>query len=216
MPGISSENAPAEAGNLPWFPRRGRGARGRRQRVRLLPWRIVLLESARLILRRFRPGDAAALSAYRSDPSVARYQSWTPPVPLEEAARLVAELAAGDPRQPGWFQYAIEQRAERCLIGDVGIRLHDNKMQADLGFTLAAEWQRRGYASEAVRTVLDDLFGRGLQRVSAECDARNERSARLLERVGFRREGYRPAYTWLKGEWTDDILFGLLAGQWRT
>jgi RimJ/RimL family protein N-acetyltransferase len=66
----------------------------------LLPWRIVLLESARLILRRFGPGDAAALSAYRSDPSVARYQSWTPPVPLVEAARLVAELAAGDPGSP--------------------------------------------------------------------------------------------------------------------
>ncbi len=122
----------------------------------------------------------------------------------------------GRPRLPGWFQYAVKHRAERCLIGDVGVRLHDNKMQADLGFTLAAEWQGRGYASEAVRTVLDDLFRRGLRRVSAECDARNERSARLLERVGFRREGYRPANTWLKGEWTDDILFGLLASKWRT
>ncbi|NED85900.1 N-acetyltransferase, partial [Streptomyces sp. SID11233] len=40
-------------------------------------------------------------------------------------------------------------------------------------------------------------------------------SARLLERVGFRREGMRPAYTWLKGEWTDDVLYGLLAEWWR-
>ncbi len=175
----------------------------------------MLLESARLILRRFRPGDAVALSAYQSDPSVARYQTWAPPVPPDQAARLVAAFAAGDPRQPGWFQYAIENRTERCLIGDVGVHLHDNRMQADLGFTLAAGWQGRGYASEAVRTVLGDLFGRGLHRVSAECDARNERSARLLERAGFSREGYRPEYTWLKGEWTDDILFGLLASQWH-
>lgn len=175
----------------------------------------MLLESARLILRRFRPADAAALSAYHSDPSVARYQTWTPPLPLDAAARLVAEFAAGDPRQPGWFQYAIEHRAERRLIGDIGVNLHDNRMQADLGFTLAADWQGHGYASEAVRTMLGDLFGRGLHRVSAECDARNERSARLLERVGFKREGYRPQYSWLKGEWTDDILFGLLASQWH-
>ena len=161
----------------------------------------MLLESARLILRRFRPADAAALSAYHSDPSVAQYQTWTPPVPLDAATRLAAEFAAGDPRQPGWFQYAIEHRAERRLIGDIGVNLHDNRMQAD--------------ASEAVRTMLGDLFGRGLHRVSAECDARNERSARLLERVGFKREGYRPQYTWLKGEWTDDILFGLLASQWH-
>ena len=174
----------------------------------------MLLESARLILRRFRPADAAALSAYQSDPSVARYQTWTPPVPPATAARLVAEFAARDPRQPGWFQYAIEHRAERCLIGDIGVCLHDNRMQAEIGFTLAAGWQGRGYAIEAVRTVLADQFGRGLHRVSAECDARNERSARLLEQ-GFRREGYRPENTWLKGEWTDDILFGLLASQWQ-
>jgi aminoglycoside 6'-N-acetyltransferase len=167
----------------------------------------VLLESARLILRRFRPADSAALSAYQSDPSVARYQSWTPPVPPDMAARLVVAFAAGDPSRPGWFQYAIEHRAQRCLIGDVGVRLHDNRMQADLGFTLAGEWQGNGYATEAVRTVLGYLFGQGLHRVSAECDARNERSARLLQRVGFQREGYRPGYTWLKGEWTDDYLF---------
>ncbi len=174
----------------------------------------MLLESSRLILRRFRPGDAPALAAYRSDPEVARYQSWTPPLSADAAAELVAVLAAGDPRQPGWFQYAIEHRAERCLIGDVGVRLDDNLMQADLGFTLAAGWQGRGYASEAVRTVLGYLFDQGLHRVSAECDARNERSARLLERVGFRREGYRPSCSWAKGEWTDDILFGLLAADW--
>jgi RimJ/RimL family protein N-acetyltransferase len=175
----------------------------------------VPLESARLIVRRFCPADAPALAAYRSDPDLARYQSWTPPVSADAAAELVSILAAGDPRQPGWFQYAVEHRAERCLIGDVGVRLHDNLMQADLGFTLAAGWQGHGYATEAVRTVLSHLFSQGLHRVSAECDARNERSARLLERVGFRREGYRPAYTWAKGEWTDDILFGLLAADWR-
>ena len=173
------------------------------------------LESARLIVRRFRPADAPALAAYRSDPDVARYQSWTPPVSADAAVELVSILAAGDPRQPGWFQYAVEHRAERCLIGDIGVRLHDNLMQADLGFTLAAGWQGHGYATEAVRTVLSHRFSQGLHRVSAECDARNERSARLLERVGFRREGYRPAYTWAKNEWTDDILFGLLAADWR-
>ena len=44
----------------------------------------------------------------------------------------------------------------------------------------------------------------------AECDARNVASARLLERVGFTREGLRRRHTWIKGEWTDDLLYGLL------
>src|SRR3954453_12017790 len=54
------------------------------------------------------------------------------------------------------------------------------------------------------------------ERISAECDARNLRSARLLARVGFHQEGRRRANTWIKGEWTDDLLFGLLANEWRT
>ena len=173
------------------------------------------IDTGRLVLRRFRPGDAVALAAYRSDPAVARYQSWTPPVTAAAAAGLVREFAAGDPRQPGWFQFAIEHRADRCLIGDVGTRLHENRMQSDLGFTIASARQGQGYGTEAVRAVLGHLFGQGVRRVSAECDARNAASARLLLRVGFRREGYRPAFTWLKGEWTDDLLFGLLAEHWR-
>jgi RimJ/RimL family protein N-acetyltransferase len=176
----------------------------------------VLLSTQRLELRRFRAEDAPVVAAYRSDPEIARYQSWTPPVSLPEAIALVAEFAATEPGSPGWFQYAVELRSTRALIGDVGVNLHENLMQADVGFTIAADHQGRGYGTEAVRCVLDHLFaGLDLRRVSAECDARNLRSARLLERVGFRREGHRVANTWIKGEWTDDLLFGLLAEDWR-
>jgi RimJ/RimL family protein N-acetyltransferase len=177
--------------------------------------RLVLIQTPRLALRRFRPEDAPALAAYRSDPAVARYQGWTAPVPLASAAALVREFAAGTPGQPGWFQYAMARKADGCLLGDLGVKLHENGMQAELGVTLAPEHQGHGYATEAVRAVLHHLFQQcGLRRVSAECDARNRGSERLLERVGFRREGLRPAFTWLKGEWTDDMLFGLLADDW--
>jgi RimJ/RimL family protein N-acetyltransferase len=176
----------------------------------------MLLETARLRLRRFGPEDAPVFAAYRSDPAVARYQSWTAPVPPESAAALVRKFAGGDPGQPGWFQYAVELKADGCLVGDVGVNLHENRMQAELGFTLASQRQRQGYATEAVRAVMRDLFERrGLRRLSAECDARNLDSVRLLERVGFQNEGRRPANTWIKGEWTDDLLFGLLADHWR-
>jgi RimJ/RimL family protein N-acetyltransferase len=172
----------------------------------------MLLETSRLRLRRFRPADAVPLAAYRSDPAIARYQSWTPPVPVSAATSLVRQYAAGSPDRPGWFQYALEVKADGALAGDVGVNLHENLLQADLGFTLALAHQGQGYATEAVRAVLADLFGRrGLHRVSAECDARNHRSAQLLERLGFQREGLRPQCTWLKGEWTDDLLWGLLA-----
>ncbi|MFJ2264096.1 GNAT family N-acetyltransferase [Streptomyces sp. NPDC087844] len=176
----------------------------------------MLLETPRLVLRRFRAEDAAPLAAYRSDPAVARYQSWDAPVPHDTAARIVRSFAEGSSQSPGWFQYAIELKADRCLVGDVGVCLHENLMQAELGFTLAGERQGHGYAAEAVAAVLDDLFGRrGLHRVSAECDARNTRSARLLRRLGFVQEGLLRQGSRLKGEWTDDLLFGLLSSDRR-
>lgn len=174
----------------------------------------MLLSTARLTLRRFHDDDAATLAAYRSDPDVARYQSWDAPVAEDDARSLVASLGVADPRAPGWFQYAVER--EGALIGDVGVNLHANLMQAEIGFTLAPAHQGYGYATEAVGRVLDDLFSdQGLHRVSAECDARNLRSSLLLERLGFQREGLRRSHTWTKGEWTDDLVYGLLSGEWR-
>ena len=168
-----------------------------------------MLTTRRLVLRRFRPADGAALLAYRSDPEVARYQSWA------ASADAAAALAEGDPDAPGWFQYAIERTAGHTLIGDVGVNTHENLMQAEIGFTLARAAQGQGHASEAVTAVLDHLFTvRGLHKVSAECDARNTASARLLARLGFTREGLRRQHTWFKGEWTDDLLYGLLAPEW--
>ncbi|MFB6878848.1 GNAT family N-acetyltransferase [Streptomyces sp. NPDC056323] len=183
----------------------------------LFGWKTgkMLLETPRLCLRRFQPADVWVFATYRSDSEVARYQGWTAPVSLESAASLVDEFAAAEPEEPGWFQYAIELKVERCLVGDVGVNLHENRMQAELGFTLGTQWQGHGYATEAVRAVLRDLFERrGLHRVSAECDVRNLNSQRLLERVGFLREGLRPQHTWIKGEWTDDLLYGLLSDVW--
>ncbi|HEY7271470.1 MAG TPA: GNAT family protein [Actinoplanes sp.] len=175
----------------------------------------MVIGTERLVLRRFRPSDAETLAAYRSDADVARYQSWTPPVTLEQSRVLVAAFAAGNPDQPGWFQYAVERTSDRVHIGDVGVDLQGNRRQAEIGFTLAPAYQRQGYAGEAVRAMLDHLFRvRGLHKVSAEVDARNAASARLLERTGFTREGLRRSHTWIKGEWTDDLLYGLLADEW--
>jgi RimJ/RimL family protein N-acetyltransferase len=172
----------------------------------------VPIATERLLLRRFSDADAETLAAYRSDQDVARYQSWDAPFPLDRARAAVQGYQEGDPQEPGWFQWAIERTADRAHLGDLGVHLHHNRRQADLGFTLAAGFQGRGYATEAVRGMLDHLFlVRGLHKVSAECDARNVRSAALLTRAGFRQEGHRRAHSWFKGEWTDDLLFGLLA-----
>ena len=171
--------------------------------------------SERLVLRRFDEGDAVGLAAYRSDPEVARYQSWDAPFTLHDASSLIAGLAVGDPGSPGWFQWAIERIDEPGLVGDLGVNLLEDEQQAAIGYTMAPAFQGRGYATEAVACMLEHLFAeKGLHRVSAECDTRNEASVRVLEHLGFRREAHLKASTWSKGEWCDDYLYGLLAEEW--
>ncbi|MFF5288267.1 GNAT family N-acetyltransferase [Paractinoplanes globisporus] len=175
----------------------------------------MLITTDRLLLRRFRAADAPVLAEYRSDPDVARYQSWDAPFPLLRAETAVANFMASDPDKPGWFQYAIERIADKALIGDVAVHLHDNLQQAEIGFTLATAHQKQGYAAEAVRGVLDRLFRlQGLHKVAGECDARNLPSAALMRRLGFTQEGHLREQTFIKGEWTDDLIFGLLATEW--
>lgn len=173
------------------------------------------LRTSRLVLRRFRPDDAASLAGYRSDPDVARYQGWNAPFSGDQARAFVGALADGHPDTPGqWFQLAVDDGSGH--IGDVGVFVDaaDPRL-ARIGFTLARHAQGNGYATEAVTALLDYLFGeRGKHRVTAECDARNHRSAALLERVGMRREAHHLAASWWKGEWTDEYAYALLAREW--
>ncbi|WP_433057965.1 GNAT family N-acetyltransferase [Dactylosporangium sp. CS-033363] len=176
-----------------------------------------MLQTERLLLRPFRAADAPALSAYRSDPEVARYQGWDAPYPLESALAFVAGLDGRDPRGEGWYQWAVETRDGGTMIGDVGVNRHDEGRQAEIGFTLAREHQGRGYAAEAVGRVVHHLLAEeGLHRVHASVDARNAPSARLLERLGFRREGLELQSQWWKGEWTDDLRYAVLASEWSS
>ncbi|HZX03973.1 GNAT family N-acetyltransferase [Kribbella sp.] len=175
----------------------------------------MFVRTERLTVRRFSSADAERFAAYRSDPAVAHFQGWEAPVSLADAQQQVERFAQADPEAAGWFQYAVA--LDGVLIGDLGVNLHENLMQADIGFTFATEYQGQGYASEAVRGLLQYLFvDRALHKVSAECDARNTASALLLERVGFTREGLRLSHTWFKGEWTDDLLYGYLNPQQPT
>ncbi|MGH3549907.1 MAG: GNAT family N-acetyltransferase [Pseudonocardiaceae bacterium] len=176
----------------------------------------VRLVTRRLMLRRFRSADAGALAVYRSDPAVARYQSWDIPVTLAAAARLTEVFAAGNPARPGRFQYAVERLSDGVLVGDVGVSLHHDRMQAEIGFTLASVCQGRGYATEAVGQVLEHLFTtRNLRRISAQCDARNTSSLRLLRRLGFVEEGRQRTRIWVNCGWTDHLILALLAVNWR-
>ncbi|MCY7417914.1 MAG: GNAT family N-acetyltransferase [Chloroflexi bacterium] len=170
---------------------------------------ILPLRTPRLTLRALLPVDAAIQVAYRNDPEVYRYQDWEVPVTLEAAESFVAEQAGiTGPRPAAWVQIGIEQDGE--LAGDVAMGLDGTGKLATIGYTLRADQQGRGFATEAVGSLLDAMFERGLHRAAATLDPDNIASAMLLERLGFRYEGRAVKAAFVRGEWLDDDRYAML------
>jgi RimJ/RimL family protein N-acetyltransferase len=177
------------------------------------------LLTRRLVIRRFAASDAEAFARYRSLPEVARYQSWEAPYAIERARAFVDWMETHHPDERGeWYQFAISTRDDpTTLIGDCAF--HGRAAEpliADIGYTMDPASQGLGYGTEAVGELVRYLIeDRGKHKVCADCDTRNQASWRLLERLGFRREGeIRGAFRDGDG-WASEYLYGMLADDWR-
>jgi RimJ/RimL family protein N-acetyltransferase len=175
-------------------------------------------ETARLRARSFCSEDVDAFTAYRADPDVARYQSWSD-FTREQGEAFVASMEVRRPGVPGeWFQFALEDRSSRDLVGDLAFKVDaDEPREAEVGFTLAPAHQGKGYATEALTGLLDHAFDTyGLHRVVAVTDALNAPSAAVLERVGMRREAHFVENVFFKGSWGSEYLFAILDREWSS
>ena len=175
---------------------------------------MLPLESPRLVLRPFVPGDVPALAAYRNRPEVSRFQSWES-FGVEEAAALVR--SATETPTPGiWFQIAFALRESGALVGDCGLKLHESEPRHGMvGITLSPEYQHRGLAAEGLSCLFDHLFTKTeVRRIVADTDPENVPSWKLLERLGMRREGHLVENLWFKGRWADSYLYAILREEW--
>ncbi len=178
--------------------------------------RFTLLDSERLVLRRFNDADLAPYLAYLNDPLVARYQSWESYT--EQAAQAAIDKQKGlDPGVPGkWFTFALELKETGALIGHVALSVREGaRQQAEIGFTLARSFHGKGLGLEAARRVLHYAFTElELHRVVAITDCENASSVALLERLGMRREGHFIQNIWFKGKWGDEYQYAILRDEW--
>lgn len=155
----------------------------------------------------------------RSDPAVAWFHR------CSDFSRPDAEaFLAG---QPGlifeadghWFQWALERDEDGVLAGDAAgdaaVHFFDQGRRGELGVTLALEWHDRGYAQEALVSMLERLLlQRGRHRVMRQVDSRHAPIQALLRRLGFRGEGMIGRAVFCKGTWLYGRSDALLAGEW--
>ena len=176
------------------------------------------IETARLVLRPFEPSDLAALHAIHADEENARWL-YNDARTLAETRELLPLKTAGSAlRSEGqWLSAAVALRATGELVGDVSLLwASEAHRQGELGFIFHRAHHGNGYATEAARPMLAFAFERlGLHRVVGRLEPRNTGSARVLERLGMRREAHLVENEWVKGEWQSELVYAVLAREWR-
>ena len=125
---------------------------------------------------------------------------------FRQRLRRYAEDMRTDQAYP-FFLFRIEDNA---LVGGLALaNIRRGVAQAgSLGYWVGAPHTRRGYMSAAVRALIPAAFDMlRLHRVEAACIPTNLASVRLLEKTGFRREGYARSYLCINGTWQDHLLY---------
>jgi RimJ/RimL family protein N-acetyltransferase len=175
------------------------------------------LESERLLIRPLTLDDLARHFEIYSNPDVVRYL-YEEPFDEEGARQHLKRRCTIDlPTEGSWINLGVEVRDDGVLIGEVGLAsLSAVHAHCEIGYVFDPAYSGRGYATEASVVMVELAFSAlGAHRVSGRLDARNVASARVLERLGMRREGHLVENEFIKGEWTDEVIYAILEEEWR-
>lgn len=173
------------------------------------------LETPQLILRDWAEEDAKDLYRYAADPEVGPAAGWKPHENVEES-RKIAEMfiREGD-------VWALEEKASGRVIGSLG--LHKDKKRPGVpgvkmvGYVLAKEFWGQGRMTEAVKEAMRYAFEEeGLRMLTVYHFPWNDRSRRVIEKCGFRKEGtLRESFVRFDGTLMDEVCYSLTVEEWK-
>lgn len=174
------------------------------------------IETERLILRPMQLSDAKSVAENISDLEVTKWLLVVPyPYSVKDAKEFIKRT------QKKWkvanindYSFGIELKEEKRVIGGIGLREVDTfQGTGDVGYWLGKKYHGKGYGSEALRAVIDLAFKKlKLRRLEAGVFKENPSSGKLLEKFGFKIEGFKPQSRRCKadGKIKDEYLYGLL------
>ncbi len=176
------------------------------------------IRTPRLVLRPYTFDDFEALHDIQSRPEVTRYLLFDTRDRDQVRNSLEQKVAASELDDEGSnLTLAVVLPETGALVGDITLFwLSRANRQGEIGYVFHPDHGGRGYATEAAGVLLRLGFEElGLHRIIGRIDARNAPSARVLERLGMRREAHFVQNEILRGEWTDEVVYAMLEDEWR-
>ena len=171
-------------------------------------------ESSRLVVESLRTAHAVKLFPALSDPRVCTFISNDPPSSVGDLEALYARYLKGPAPSSGalFLNWAVRLKAGGDYVGTLQATIDIGRRCASVAYLLGPEFWGKGFASEAVGALLVWLFSRGdVNSAEARVDTRNERSVRLVRRLGFELVRVDRKAEFFKGSWGDEYLFRILA-----
>jgi RimJ/RimL family protein N-acetyltransferase len=181
-----------------------------------IPLPTPTLHTARLRLRPFGDADAQDLFALHSSARVLRYWD-SPPWSGRGRAEHFITTCQQMAEEGAGARLAVDRLADGSFLGWCSLsQWNQDYRSASLGFCFDEAAWGHGYATEAARVLLQWAFAAmDLNRIQAETDTRNIASARVLEKLGFVREGTLREDCVVNGEVSDSWVYGLIRREWR-
>jgi len=175
------------------------------------------IQTERLTLRSLHKSDADSVLAMYSNPDMVRYLYMEQLEPARLGEVMKRRLKRSKLESEGdILELAMELTATGQFVGALTFFYRSEVHQrGEIGYAVLPELVGQGYATEGARALLGigfDLLG--LHRIEAQCDGRNVASARVMARAGMRQEAHLRENEFVKGEWTDEILYAMLAEEW--
>ncbi len=176
-----------------------------------------VIETERLILRKPVPEDIPAWFKMRSNEENMRYIGRPPAKDISEVASLfqlvIADIEAN--KHIGWV--VAEKSKASGFVGMIGFhRIKPEHHRAEVGYMIEKEYQGKGYAAEAVRAIIKYAFNEmKIHSIEADIDKDNIASERLLQKLGFRKEGHFKESFYFEGTFIDSVTYSLLKSNIR-
>lgn len=171
-----------------------------------------MIETPRLLIRKFSPEDAASLWDYLSNPAIYRFEPGEP-ISLDTARALAIE------RSEGLDFLAVATKINNQLVGHLYFKqIEPAEFDTwELGYIFNPRFQNQGYATESARALVEYAFAQlGAHRVVAHCNPENIASWRVMEKIGMTREGLLHQNIFFKRDpsgkpiWIDTYAYALL------
>ena len=181
-------------------------------------WEPQVLETPRLVLRPVTPADATAVYLYASNPAVTRFTLFETHRTIDDARWFVTDYVRSRyvSREPDPFAIVLKDDPLRNMIGSIGGHwVSQANGTMEFGYSLAEPYWGRGLSTEAGRAVMNHIFtDYPVERLQAQVFPGNDSSGRVLEKLGFQREGVLRSLVFRRGRHWDIVMYSLLRSEW--